>query len=88
VTFVAITLCVVSQQVFIVVISLWTQFGNFWIRPRKPVVSKLITLKRNHSYLRYKTHEKVQRRGLVNTIMNLRVPWEFLNIVSDYQLLK
>jgi hypothetical protein len=31
--FAAITLCVVPQRAFIV-ISLWTQSGNFWIHPR------------------------------------------------------
>jgi hypothetical protein len=30
--FAAITLCVASQRVFVVV-SLSTQFGNFWIHP-------------------------------------------------------
>jgi hypothetical protein len=34
VNFAAITLCVASQQVFIVVVSLSTQSGNFWIHPR------------------------------------------------------
>jgi hypothetical protein len=34
VSFAAITLCVTSKRVFIVVISLSTQFGNFWIHPR------------------------------------------------------
>jgi hypothetical protein len=34
VSFAAITLCVASQRVFIVVISLSTQAGNFWIHPR------------------------------------------------------
>jgi hypothetical protein len=29
----AITLCVASQRVFIVFISLWTQSGNFWLHP-------------------------------------------------------
>jgi hypothetical protein len=36
VSFAAITLCVASQRVFIVVISLSTQSGNFWIYPRSP----------------------------------------------------
>jgi hypothetical protein len=31
VSFAAITLCIASQRVFIVVISLSTQSGNFWI---------------------------------------------------------
>jgi hypothetical protein len=35
VSFAAITLCVASQRVFIVVISLSTQYGNFWIHTRK-----------------------------------------------------
>jgi hypothetical protein len=35
VSFVTITLRVASQRVFIVVISLSTQSGNFWRRPRK-----------------------------------------------------
>jgi len=35
VSFAAITICVASQRVFIVVvISLFTQSGNFWIHPR------------------------------------------------------
>jgi hypothetical protein len=34
VIFVAITVFVAAQRVFIVVISLLTQFGNFWIHPR------------------------------------------------------
>jgi hypothetical protein len=34
VSFDAITLCIASQQVFIVVISLQTQSGNIWIHPR------------------------------------------------------
>jgi hypothetical protein len=34
VSFAAIKLCVASQRVFIVVISLSTQSGNFWIYPR------------------------------------------------------
>jgi hypothetical protein len=34
VSFAAITLCVASQRVFIVVISLSIQSGNFWIHPR------------------------------------------------------
>jgi len=34
VSFAAITLCTASQQVFIVVISLSTLSGNFWIPPR------------------------------------------------------
>jgi hypothetical protein len=33
VSFAAITLCIASQQVFIVVISLSIQSGNFWIHP-------------------------------------------------------
>jgi hypothetical protein len=33
-SFAAITLCVASQWVFIVVISLSTQSGNFWLHPR------------------------------------------------------
>jgi hypothetical protein len=33
VSFEAITLCVASQRVLIV-ITLWTQSGNFWIHPR------------------------------------------------------
>jgi hypothetical protein len=34
VSFSALTLCVASQRVIIVVISLPTQSGNFWIYPR------------------------------------------------------
>jgi hypothetical protein len=34
VRFAAITLCVASQRVFIVVVSLSTQSGNFWIHLR------------------------------------------------------
>jgi hypothetical protein len=34
VSFAAITLCVASQRMFIVVISLSTHSGNFWIHPR------------------------------------------------------
>jgi hypothetical protein len=34
VSFAAITPCVASRQVFVVVISLSTQSGNFWIYPR------------------------------------------------------
>jgi hypothetical protein len=35
VSFAAITLCVASQRVFIVVVYfVMTQFGNFWIYPR------------------------------------------------------
>jgi hypothetical protein len=36
VSFVAITLCVASQRVFIVIVVYFvmTQSGNFWIRPR------------------------------------------------------
>jgi hypothetical protein len=37
VSFAAITLCVASQRVFIFVISLSTQSGNFWIHP--PIVA-------------------------------------------------
>jgi hypothetical protein len=33
VSFAAITLCVASRRVFVAVISLSTQSGNFWIRP-------------------------------------------------------
>jgi hypothetical protein len=35
VSFAAITLRVASQRVFIIVISLLNQSGNFWIYPRK-----------------------------------------------------
>jgi hypothetical protein len=36
VSFAAITLCVVSQQVFIAAVCfVMTQSGNFWIYPRK-----------------------------------------------------
>jgi hypothetical protein len=34
VSFVAITICIASQQVFIVVYFVMTQSGNFWIHPR------------------------------------------------------
>jgi hypothetical protein len=34
VSFVAITLCIAFQRVFVVVISLSTQSGNFWIHHR------------------------------------------------------
>jgi hypothetical protein len=34
VSFATITLCVASQPVFVVVISLSTQSGNFWIHSR------------------------------------------------------
>jgi hypothetical protein len=42
VSFVAITLYVASQRVFIVVrvYFIMTQSGNFWICPRIPVISK------------------------------------------------
>jgi hypothetical protein len=33
----AITLCVVSQRVSVVIISLYTQSGNFWIHARTAV---------------------------------------------------
>jgi len=44
VSFAATTLCVASQRVFIVVVSLFIQSGNFWIHPRMAVsvVSLLI----------------------------------------------
>jgi hypothetical protein len=38
--FAAVTLCVASQRVFVVVVvvvSLSTQSGNFWIRPRNVI---------------------------------------------------
>jgi hypothetical protein len=35
-SFAAITLCVASQRVFIVVYFVMTQSGNFWIHPRIP----------------------------------------------------
>jgi hypothetical protein len=34
VSFAAITLCVASQRVFIVVYFVMAKFGNFWIDPR------------------------------------------------------
>jgi hypothetical protein len=34
VSFAAITLCVASQRVFVVVYFVMTQTGNFWILPR------------------------------------------------------
>jgi hypothetical protein len=34
VSFAAITLCVVSQRVFVVVYFFMTQSGHFWIHPR------------------------------------------------------
>jgi hypothetical protein len=40
VSFAAITFCVPTQWVFIVFISLSTQSGNFWIRPRIIMVTK------------------------------------------------
>jgi hypothetical protein len=44
VSFSAITLCVASQQVFIVVISLSTQSGNFWIHPCMHMLQHFLTL--------------------------------------------
>jgi hypothetical protein len=41
VSFAAITLCVASQRVFIVVVSLSTQSGNFWIQPRNFYMNSL-----------------------------------------------
>jgi hypothetical protein len=38
VSFAAITLCVAYQRVFIIVISLSTQFGNFWVHPRMNII--------------------------------------------------
>jgi hypothetical protein len=35
VSFAAITLCVASQRVFVVVYFGMTQFGNFWLHPGK-----------------------------------------------------
>jgi len=45
VSFAAITVCVASQRVFIVVISLWTQSGNFWIHRHvhKPLHCEICT---------------------------------------------
>jgi hypothetical protein len=45
VSFTAIILCVASQQVFIVVISLLTHFRNFWIYPCMLIVSTGVSLR-------------------------------------------
>jgi hypothetical protein len=49
VSFVAITLCVVSQRVFIVVVAVvyfvMTQSGNFWIYPRICICNEYDTQK-------------------------------------------
>jgi hypothetical protein len=50
VSFVAITLCIASQRVFIVVISLSTQSGNFWIHLRMLFI--------HFSYLQSCTHAR------------------------------
>jgi hypothetical protein len=42
VSFAAITLPVASQRVFIVVISLSTQYGNFWILLRNKVYTVMV----------------------------------------------
>jgi hypothetical protein len=49
VSFVAITLCVASQRVFVVA-SLSTQSGNFWIHPRTKDAEYEMVL---HNFVRY-----------------------------------
>jgi hypothetical protein len=52
VSFAAITLCVASQRVFIVVYFVMTQSGNFWIQPRI-TFEPFVILKRNSIYGTY-----------------------------------
>jgi hypothetical protein len=50
VSFAAITLCVVSQRVFIVVVYfVMTQSGNFWIHPRTSAVLLITTSQADYS---------------------------------------
>jgi hypothetical protein len=44
VSFATIILCVASQRVYIVVISLLTQSGNFWIHSRRVFLQELISV--------------------------------------------
>jgi hypothetical protein len=61
---VAITLCVASQRVFVVVVSLSTQSGNFWIRPSILHVQHFHTfiLQNNHAVDRTAETRKSGRR--------------------------
>jgi hypothetical protein len=63
VSFAAITLCVASQRLFIVVVlvSLSTQSGNFWIRPRTVQRRKLLCL----YHIRFPTDSKFERAFLL-----------------------
>jgi hypothetical protein len=44
VSFAAITLCVASQRVFIVIYFVMTQSGNFWIHPRIYLICGVLAL--------------------------------------------
>jgi len=61
-SFAAITLCVASQRVFVVVsvYFIMTQSGNFWIHTRKPVSEKKV-LKRMFGSLRQKVTGRQER---------------------------
>jgi hypothetical protein len=50
VNFDSITLCVVSQRVFIIIVVhiFMTRSGNFWIHPRMEIASKGITCRYNN----------------------------------------
>jgi hypothetical protein len=68
--FAAITLCVAFQRVFIFVISLSTQSGNFWIHPRMYCVCVCVCVG--------------GCARVVNVIMNLPVPQEVGNFLPSW----
>jgi hypothetical protein len=67
VSFAAITLCVASQRVLIVVIVIYfviTQSGNFWIHPRRYPKQSLLFMFRKFVFIYHLFHDYNKRESV------------------------